>query len=222
MRGNPLLIVLNPRKMQDCIDAIEALDIDQVWFRYYSERQLESIIPDWLEQYGQEYTHVGVISDDAKPTQHALDLVLDAYHHDAVYTGYCQVTDKDPRLNLSSEPLTSAIPQVAAYTFVVCDEMEQHPEPLFRSYFAGHTLTFMSLDLWRKYPWGCYGSGNGWASDYHLAWRLQADNIPVWAVKGAWVEHVKSDFNTTERDPERQIQVGKIKPEIDHKRKVEL
>lgn len=222
MRDNPLLIVLNPRKMQDCIDAIEALDIDQVWFRYYSERQLETVIPDWLEQHAQEYTHIGVISDDAKPTQHALDLVLDAYRHDAVYTGYCQVTDSDPRLNLSSRPLTSAIPQVAAYTFVTYDEMENHPEPLYHSYFAGHTLTFMSRDLWRKYPWGCYGSGNGWASDYHLAWRLQTDGIPVWAVKGAWVEHVKSEFNATEQDPNRQLLVGKLDPQIDHKRKAEL
>jgi hypothetical protein len=156
-----------------------------------------------------DYDPIGIISDDARPDQAALDLVLDAYKPGAVYTGYCNLSEQDYRVNLSTHPLTIQFEATMdCYTFITKDELEAQPEQLIRSWFAGHCFTFMSRDLWEAFPFGIVDSGNGTQSDYHLCCRLQEAGVDIWAVRGAFVEHVKRYSNTGDDTAGRALLVG--------------
>ena len=135
----PLLIVMNPRRIPECVDAIDALSIDKVWVKNYTERELVDVIADIIANA--EHDPIGIISDDARPDQAALDLVVDAYEPGAVYTGYCNLSEHDYRVNLSTQPLTIQFEATMdCYTFITKDELEAEPDHLIRSWFAGLLL----------------------------------------------------------------------------------
>jgi hypothetical protein len=37
---------MNPRRIPECVDAIDALSIDKVWVKNYTERELVDVIAD--------------------------------------------------------------------------------------------------------------------------------------------------------------------------------
>jgi hypothetical protein len=192
---------MNPRRIPECVDAIADLSIDKVWAKNYTERELVGVIAGIIAD--SDYDPIGIISDDARPNQAALDLVLDAYKPCAVYTGYCNLSEQDYRVNLSTQPLTIQFEATMdCYTFITKDDLEAQPEPLIRSWFAGHCFTFMSRDLWEAFPFGIVDSGKGTQSDYHLCCRLQEASVDIWAVRGAFVEHVKRYSNVWDLIPE--------------------
>jgi hypothetical protein len=198
---------MNPRRIPECVDAIADLSIDKVWAKNYTERELVSVIAGIIVD--SDYDPIGIISDDARPDQAALDLVLDAYKPGAVYTGYCNLSEHDYRVNLSTQPLTIQFEATMdCYTFITKDDLEAQPEGLIRSWFAGHCFTFMSRDLWESFPFGIVDSGNGTQSDYHLCCRLQDASVDIWAVRGAFVEHVKRYSNTGDDTAGRGLLVG--------------
>ena len=203
----PLLIVMNPRRIPECVDAIADLTIDKVWAKNYTERELVGVIAGIVAD--SDYDPIGIISDDARPDQAALDLVLDAYKPGAVYTAYCNLSEQDYRVNLSTQPLTIQFEATMdCYTFITKDDLEAQPDALIRSWFAGHCFTFMSRDLWDAFPFGVVDSGNGNQSDYHLCCRLQDAGVDIWAVRGAFVEHVKRYSNTGDDTAGRALLVG--------------
>jgi hypothetical protein len=198
---------MNPRRIPECVDAIADLSIDKVWAKNYTERELVGVIAGIIAD--SDYDPIGIISDDARPDQAALDLVLDAYKPGAVYTGYCNLSEQDYRVNLSTQPLTIQFEATMdCYTFITKDDLEAQPEALIRSWFAGHCFTFMSRDLWEAFPFGIVDSGNGNQSDYHLCCRLQESGVDIWAVRGAFVEHVKRYSNTGDDTAGRALLVG--------------
>jgi hypothetical protein len=198
---------MNPRRIPECVDAIADLSIDKVWAKNYTERELVGVIAGIVAD--SDYDPIGIISDDARPDQAALDLVLDAYKPGAVYTGYCNLSEQDYRVNLSTQPLTIQFEATMdCYTFITKDDLEAQPETLIRSWFAGHCFTFMSRDLWEAFPFGIVDSGNGNQSDYHLCCRLQEASVDIWAVRGAFVEHVKRQSNTIDDEAGRALLVG--------------
>ena len=118
---------MNPRRIPECVDAINALSIDKVWVKNYTERELVDIIAEIIANA--EHDPIGIISDDARPDQAALDLVVDAYEPGAVYTGYCNLSEHDYRVNLSTQPLTIQFEATMdCYTFVTKDELEAEPD----------------------------------------------------------------------------------------------
>jgi hypothetical protein len=198
---------MNPRRIPECVDAIADLSIDKVWAKNYTERELVGVIAGIVAD--SDYDPIGIISDDARPDQAALDLVLDAYKPGAVYTGYCNLSEHDYRVNLSTQPLTIQFEATMdCYTFITKDDLEAQPDALIRSWFAGHCFTFMSRDLWEAFPFGIVDSGNGNQSDYHLCCRLQEASVDIWAVRGAFVEHVKRYSNTGDDTAGRALLVG--------------
>jgi len=203
----PLLIVMNPRRITECVDAISALKIDKVWAKNYTERQLVDVIAGIVAE--SEHDLIGIISDDARPDQAALNLILDAHEPGAVYTGYCNLSEQDYRVNLSTHPLkVQHEATMDCYSFITKADLEARPEALIRSWFAGHCLTFMSRDLWTRFPFGIVDVGNGTQSDYHLCCRLQESEVPIWAVRGGFVEHVKRYSNTGDDTAGRALLVG--------------
>lgn len=191
----PLLFVMNPRRIVQCVDALAALDIDKVWLRNWTEHQLCSVIPQIIGEC--DHDPIGIISDDCIPTQDALDLVLAAYTPDAVYTGYSNLDNTTDIVNLCDAPLIikdEATPD--CYPMVSRSQIEDYAEPLMRSWFTGFSFTFMSRQFWERYPFHAYGHP-GCQSDYQLCKRLQTDDVPIYAVRGAFILHLKGGDTTT-------------------------
>jgi len=115
---------------------------------------------------------------------------LDAFEPSAVYTGYCNMDEGRPEVNLSRSPLIVKSSATAdCYDFPTRAEVDEH-EGLYKSFFTGFAMTFMSREMWLKYPFDCIGTP-GYQSDYLLSCRLQADAIDVWAVPGAFMPHLR-------------------------------
>jgi GT2 family glycosyltransferase len=189
----PLLMVMNPRTIPQCMEAINALDISKVFLKNWSERQLVDVIADVVESA--DFDTIGLLSDDTIPPQSSLDLVLDAFEPSAVYTGYCNMDELDGNVNLSSAPLVIQDQAGAdCYTFPTRDEAENH-DGLYRSWFTGFAMTFMSKEMWLRFPFDCVGDP-GYQSDYRLSVRLQQADVPVWAVPGAFMEHLRRGEST--------------------------
>lgn len=189
----PLLMVMNPRKIPQCMEALEALQIDKVWLKNWTERELVSVIADVIENT--DHDVIGLVADDTIPPQSSLDLILDAFEPSSVYTGYCNMEEGQEEVNLSKTPLkVQDVANHSCYEFPLRKEVESG-EGLFRSYFAGFAMTFMSRDMWLKYPFKCVGDP-GFQSDYQLSLRLQADGVPIFAPVGAFMKHLRLDKST--------------------------
>lgn len=202
-----LLLVLNPRRITRCIDAIAALPIDKAWLQNYTEHELCAVVPRVLAE--SDHDLIGVISDDAAPTPDALERVLSIAEPGTVVTGYCRLDEESDLVNLSTEPLPDPEPTVGAYTFPTVADMEAAAGDRFRTWFAGHCLTFMWRDDWHRFPWMVFGDPPGCASDFMLSWRLQEAGVPIYAHSAAYVEHVKRNFNALDDTPGRELLIGR-------------
>jgi GT2 family glycosyltransferase len=184
----PLLMIMNPREIPQCMTALEALDIDKVWLKNWTERELVSVIAEVIDST--DHDVIGLLSDDTIPNQGALDLVLDSFEPSAVFTGYCNMDEGSPEVNLSKSPLiVKEQASLACYNFPSQNEVDNH-DGLYRSWFTGFAMTFMSKHFWQRYPFDCVGTP-GYQSDYRLSVRLQQDEIPIWAVPGAFMPHLR-------------------------------
>lgn len=188
-----LLVILNPRAIPECIDALRDLrGIDKAWLSYFTELDLEHILPRLIDELA--YQRIVIISDDTTPTQAALDAVLDLHdeHPDAVATGWCNLDAVSDRCTYNPLPLrNSSGPTLDAYSFTSIQTARALTEPA-RTYFHGYVLTCMTRKLWQQYPFQSY---NGHASDYHQCIRLQAHNVPIYTIADAEVHHVKEIAN---------------------------
>jgi GT2 family glycosyltransferase len=69
--------------------------------------------------------------------------------------------------------------------------------------------TCMSREMWREFPFGCFGTGSrGYSSDFHLSRRLRDAGVPMVAARDGYVTHVKEQWNKLDRGEGRQLLVG--------------
>jgi len=180
------LVVMNARHIQECLDSISQLDIDILWMRGFTEREIaDQAFPTVL---GYDYDWLWLASDDIIIRQPALDAVRqvrDQGH--PVVTGYSQGSHTDWTVNLTSEPLRDGKLE-DAYTFRQYHECVAWPEPTIPTWFTGMSLTGMSRDLWLKHPFECFGTP-GYASDFWTSARLQKADVPIVAAREGFAYH---------------------------------
>jgi len=212
-----LLIVLNPRQIDECVDAIRALNIDQAWLTGYTEHELEDVIEAVIDHIDHaHYEHVLILPDDTIPTQAALDAILDllrAGH--PVVTGYCNLDERadEDRVNLTRTPLTEPR-TVASYDFWTQAEIDAWALDVIPTYFAGFALTGMSRELWQRFPFRAYGNP-GCSSDYHLSLRLHNARVPIVAPKAGRIHHVKETWNTRDREARKGLLIGLVPQRVE-------
>lgn len=211
---NPLLMVMNPRNIPECVQAIEDLSIDQAWLTGYTEDQLVRIIPQVLENT--EHSHYLILADDCIPTQAALDAVLGALREGhPVATGYCNLDTAQhaDTYNITRAPLTTPR-TIGSYQWWTQQHVDQHDGDLLPTTFAGFALTGMTRQLWEQYPFQCEGNP-GAASDWCLSLRLQTDGVPIVAPRAARVHHVKTRWNEMDSHPSKRLLIGEIPPRVE-------
>lgn len=186
------LVVLNLRNIPQCMEAFHDLPIRKLFVRNWTERQ---IADNWDVILGRCGTgNVLVVSDDALVSRRALESVLGLLEAHPVATGWCPLSEGHDLANLASNELAEGPPNQGHYEFLRCDEVKG----LVRTSFAGMCLTGMSRELWGRFPFDAYGVP-GFASDYHLSYRLQEAGVPVVSHEDAGCGHVKAVWNKRDR-----------------------
>lgn len=203
---NDVLIVLNPRRIPECLAAIEELDIPKVWVQNMYEADVERNWGDVLEQLD-GFDWAWLISDDCVPTQDALDAVRELAGYHPVVTGYCNLDMTSDLVNVCRDPLG---PQSTkdAFSFYTHDELRHWPSEALTTTFVGFALTGMSVDFWAKYPYRL--EPEGWSADYNLSKRLAADNIRMVCHRDAFVLHVKERWSAPDQDPVKRLRIGEL------------
>lgn len=179
VRSSSCLMVMNARDIPECILSLKALKIDKVWFRGFTEKQLEKEIDRFIRSTG--YSHYIIVSDDVIVTQQALDNLLVNQSAGPVVTGWCNIFPGQPMVNLELESATPensfyirwrdripkwAVPLVKRLYlyrpvnwllmkpinshFPKIEKIWEQP-PIFRTYFVGWALTSITRELWLKY-----------------------------------------------------------------------
>lgn len=201
-----LLIILNPRAIPECIDALRELrGVDKAWCSYYTEIDLELVLPSLVANTN--YQRYSIISDDTTPTQDALDNVLRIHteHQHGLACGWVNIDAISNASTYHPTPLnTGAGVTNQAYTFATIDEAHAMPGTQ-RTYFHGMVFSTMTRDLALRYPFQSY---NGCASDLHHCTRLQNDDVPIYTAANTFVHHVKEQRNRLDTAHHKRLLIG--------------
>lgn len=213
MKFDPLLAVMNPRRIPECMASLEALPIRRAWLQRYTEWELQGVMASIVNDEAIHFTHLGLVSDDVIVSPDALGAVLDLARVEDVATGYCRLDQTHPLVNMTKRPVTADAPAVEAYHFYSYDEVQAQART-FRTGFVGFAVTFMPREMWRRFPFEVYGNPDkSYASDYSLSYRLNAAGVKMYAARGGYCEHVKRVWNSLEdakdaATPERRLLIG--------------
>ena len=206
------VIVLNPRAIRECITSITELPVPKIWLTGYTEREIsEGVFLAVLAQY--DFDRYFVVSDDVIVRPYAFDAirhVLDL--HDApVATGYSQRSHADWKVNLTRKPLMDDLPTAGAYDFRHFRDVVSWPTPELPTWFTGMSLTGMSREMWRRFPFQCFvddESPLGYASDFHLSKRLQDAEVPIRAAREGFAYHWRHEWRHTNHPGDAKPKVG--------------
>lgn len=200
------LLVLAPRDIPYCVEAIAGLDVPKCWLRYMPEPQV--VRKGNQEIAATDFDRYVVIADDCEPTQEALDLVL-ALHDEGhpVVTGYSNFDGKLPFVNLCWNKLSPPPPGLYSYGFYdLASVRAMGPGPVVTT-FAGMSLTCMSREMWLRFPLMVCDTGG--QCDYHMSYRLQEAGVQIVAPPQAFVLHHKDEYGVyPDRAPEKQLLIG--------------
>lgn len=202
------LLVLNPRRIPECVEAIEGLDVPTCWLSYMTEAQAAKAANEQIALT--DYDRYLVLSDDTIPTQKALDAVLalaDEGH--PVVTGYCNLDESEhaDTVNLTTNRLRPPpVPDSSYYHLMTRQQAEAHG-PAIPTTFAGLALTLLTRDLWLDHPLRVSPISGG-QMDYMLSYSLAQAGVPIVAANGGYIRHVKERWNHQDRNPEKRLLVG--------------
>jgi hypothetical protein len=197
-----LLLILNPRRIDECIQSLRELDIDRLWIRNMSELEIDERWPEVLEAAA-GYDRLIIVGDDTIARPHALKAVralLDEGH--PVVTGYGNLDMNDWRVNLNKAPLADQ--SIAdSYDFYTLGEVLAWPEPAVPTTVCGFSLTGMSYELWERFPFQAH-----LGSDFSLSKRLTGVGIPMIGAREGFIWHVKELWNRRDQEPRKRLLVG--------------
>lgn len=200
-----LLLVMNPRRIEECLSAFRALPVDKLWIRNMTEYEIRLAWPDVLEMAA-EYDRLVIASDDGIVRPHALAEVirlLDEGH--PVVTGYSNLSATDFRVNLSKRPQGDE-PAENAYDLYTLAEVMEYPSDKVPTYLVGMCITGMSHAMWQRFPFSTFrDEPPGNASDFVLSSSLNAAGVAIVAAREAFVWHTKETWNRADRADRKRL-----------------
>lgn len=210
MKFDPLLAVMNPRAIPECIHAFERLDVRRAWLQRYTEAELVPVIASLVADESIPFTHLALVADDCIVQPDALAAVFELAQVRPVATGYCRLATGHPKVNITRRPIMGDTPSAGAYDFYDFDAVAGWPRHEVPTGFVGFAVTVMPREVWARFPFGVFApEGGGHASDFHLSRRLRDAGVPMVAARDGYVEHVKSEWNRRDDYPGRELLIGR-------------
>jgi len=214
---NPLLVILNPRSIDECLSSYRELPVARLYVRRMSEHRIGERWQEILELAAERgHSHLSVIADDGIVRRPALEAVLELAreHPRGFSTGYSNLDETldPPFVNLTKGPLGPA-PAKSAYRMYELGEVMRWQRPTLPTTFVGMSLTTARLELWRDFPFRTWGNADpGFASDFSLSQRLTDAGVVMLAAREGFTWHVKETWSQMDVDPRKGLLVG-VEPE---------
>jgi hypothetical protein len=98
-----ILMILQPRAIPEAIESLNTLDIEKVWFRGYTEMELEIVLNDFINDT--DYDYYWIIADDVVVDNKPLEVLRPKLYEGEVVTGYCKLYQTSNYVNLSLKKL---------------------------------------------------------------------------------------------------------------------
>lgn len=96
-----ILLILQPRTISEAIESLNKLDIEKVWFRGFTEEELEVHLNDFINNT--DYDYYWIIADDVIVDNKPLELLRPLLYEGKVVSGYCLLRNDMDRYNISTE-----------------------------------------------------------------------------------------------------------------------
>lgn len=176
------------------MSSIAELPIDKLYLKGWSERAIAD--GAWKLVLDRKVDWIWVTSDDVIIRPQALEAVRALTETNPVVTGYAQRSHTEWIVNLTDSALASGYPTADAYSFRTFADVVSFPSPIVPTWFTGMSLTGMSLEMWTKFPFDCF-EDPGYASDFHLSWRLQEAGVPIVAAREGFTYHWRNRWEDT-------------------------
>jgi GT2 family glycosyltransferase len=61
---DPILAIMNPRQIPECISAFKKLDVRKAWLQNYAEQELVEVIASIVRDESIHFTHLCLVADD--------------------------------------------------------------------------------------------------------------------------------------------------------------
>lgn len=207
-----LLMVMNPRAIDECVRSIAGLEVPKAWLTGFTELELEVVVPQVVADT--DYDRYVMVSDDVVVTPRAFEVVREAARGDAVVTGWTNLDMTPGGLRMTSvtdRPFTAYESVAEQFNWTPMRDIVCGP-PERLTWFAGMCLTSMSREQWLRFPFGTF-NGQGFSSDLDLSWRLQQAGVPVMALRDAGVFHEKECTSPWRPDHEPRKQIRMLGPD---------
>lgn len=190
-----LLVVMNARDIEPCMQSLRELPIDKAYLKGFTERQIADVAFNAVMT--DDYDWIWCVSDDviARP-EHLMALRQARRDGHPVVTGYSQRSHTEFVVNLTDKPLHQDYPAAESYSFRHFRDVVSYPLRVLPTWFAGMSMTGMSMEMWRRFRFDCYGDP-GYASDFNLSWRLQQAGIPIVGCRDAFLYHWRHNWVNT-------------------------
>jgi len=108
-----ILMILQPRAIPEAIESLNKLDIEKVWFRGYTEMELETVLNDFIKDT--DYDYYWIIADDVIVDNKPLEVLRPKLYEGEVVTGYCNLYQESDFVNLSFSKIPYLIPEQEVY-----------------------------------------------------------------------------------------------------------
>lgn len=96
-----ILMILQPRAIPEAVESLNKLDIDKVWFRAFTEMELEFVLNDFIKNT--DYDYYWIIADDVVVDGKPLEVLRPKLYEGEVVSGYCKLNQASDFVNLSFE-----------------------------------------------------------------------------------------------------------------------
>jgi len=228
-KSKEVLMILQPRAIPEAIESLNRLDIDKVWFRGYTQTELEIHLNDFIEY--SDYDYYWLIADDVIVDEKPMELLRPLLYGGKVVSGYCKLSQESNQVNLSNQVLSlwnidyprpyptknhdredrdfKRFNYSSVSEYMDLEEAQSHKD-YFKTYFTGWSFTGASKEVWLKYPFqvSIWGS----QTDAQFVMRFVGrDGGEIWTHPEASHIHLKEN---TEIRLERNWLVGVQEPII--------
>ena len=100
-----VLMILQPRVIPEAIESLNNLNIEKVWFRGYTEKELEVHLNRFIQET--DYDVYWIIADDVLVDERPLQILRPLLNDSDVVTGYCRLYQESDLVNISTRKIKS-------------------------------------------------------------------------------------------------------------------
>lgn len=196
--NKPLLLIPSPRFIEPFYDAVDNLEIDKLWMKYYPQEEAYQNGRYWFIRH-LEYDSLIILPDDLLVEQEGINQLLEDAEFYDVISGYCNntagdTTNVDSDVSIGSlppnPPLRGRYHEFNWDSLLLLEHIRDKGPEIIPVMHQGFALTLLKREIVRKIP---FRTSEGCCVDSCLSLDLDRHNIPQWVDLRVRSYHLKTN-----------------------------